>query len=526
MCGTSYWCYRVCTEFFVKCHTVILSSTRLLSWLLAVVATVFLFWLSSTFGAFWWNPEVDTSNYWHLSDAFLHGQLSFLVEPSAELLALEDPYSLGERGTMPFIWDTSLYNGRYYLYFGPIPALLFYIPHKMLFGFYPDDDFAIATFSILTSVLLFVACRLVSTRLTQVRAPSLGAFWFLYIAFATSLSLQLGGAMYVVAATSAMFFQVLALISLLMVMTTTKSKAGWAAVMGVATICAIGSRPTHLVLVPVVLLALVLMGLRGSGRRASMRSCMAFMTPVALGGVALAAYNYLRFEDFTEFGLSYQLGVADLRKYALCSIQGVWEQPKLLAVQAWYLLLQYPTLLSEYPYLSFLRIAPEQLPVSIEGYLGADPVTGLFAFSPLLAPGLLATAVYWRRLTGPTRLVFGACLLIGAIGLVYLHTCFFAAARYLFEVVSALMIVTLPMLWVACSQARSLVGRWIWRCITVVGLVIGIAMGALGTLDGHFQKVSYTAPVLQAGEMMVRERLGLVPEPIIRYQDPSEQIIQ
>jgi hypothetical protein len=51
-------------------------------------------------------------------------------------------------------------------------------------------------------------------------------------------------------------------------------------------------------------------------------------------------------------------------------------------------------------------------------------------------------------------------------------------------------------------------------------------MGALGTLDGHFQKVSYTAPVLQAGEMMLRERLGLVPEPIIRYQDPSEQIIQ
>jgi hypothetical protein len=296
--------------------------------------------------------------------------------------------------------------------------------------------------------------------------------------------------------------------------------------MGLATIGAVGSRPTHLVLVPVVILVLLLAALRESGGRATLRSCVAFIIPVALGGVSFGAYNYLRFENFAEFGLSYQLGVADLRQYALCSMQGVWAQPTVLAVQAWYLLFQYPTWLGEYPYLSFERVAPDQLPVSVEGYLGADPVTGLFAFSPLLAPGLIATVFYWRRVPGTARLFFSACLLISAVLLCYLHTCFFAAARYLFEVVSALMIVTLPMLWVAWSQAQSSVARWIWRCITVAGLVVGIVMGVLGALDGHFKKDFYTAPVMQAGEIMLRERLGMAPEPIIRYPTPSEQIIQ
>lgn len=507
----------------MKCRTVVLTSIRSLSFLLAIAATIFLFWLSSTFGAFWWNPEVDTSTYWHLSDAFLSGQLSFLFEPSAELLALENPYSLAERGNMPFVWDASLYKGRYYLYFGPIPALLFYIPHKLLLGFYPDDDFIIVTFSLLTSVLLFVACRLVSTRLTKVQAPGLGAFWFLYIAFASSLSLQLGGGMYVVAATSAMFFQVLALISLLMVMTASKGRGVWAGVMGVSTICAIGSRPTHLVLVPVVMLVLLLFRERGAGHKVTLGSWIAFMTPVALGGVALAAYNYLRFGDVTEFGLSYQLGIADLREHALCSVRGVLEQPQVLAVQAWYLLFQYPTFVSEYPYLSFASIPPVQLQVFAEGYLGIDPVTGLFAFSPLIVPGLLATVVYWNRLAKPARLFFTACLLTGGILLCYVHTCFFAAARYLFEVVSVLMIVTLPMLWVAWSHARGRVARWGWRCVALVGLVVGIVIGALGTLDGHFAKASYTLPVVQSAEVTLRERLGLSPESIIQYTGPIDQ---
>ena len=501
----------------------IFKSIRALLWLFAIAATVFLFWLSSTFGAFWWNTEVEVSNYWRLSDAFLRGQFHLPVEPSAELLAVTNPYSGSERHNAPFIWDASLYKERYYLYFGPIPALLLYIPHKLLFGFYPDDDFAIAIFSFMAVVLLFVACRLVSTRLTREQAPGPGALWFLYVAFASSLSLQLGGGMYVVAATSGMLFQLLALISLVMCMTAHKRKMGWAALAGLAGICAIGSRPTHLVLVPIVGLFLLVTGLRGAGRRVAIRSCLTFMAPVVLGGIALASYNYLRFGDVAEFGLSYQLGVADLTQRALCSAQGVLEQPQLLAVQAWYLLFQYPTFSSEYPYLSFANTASDKLPVSVDGYLGADPVTGLFAFSPLLLPGLLATVMYWRRLTGDARLFFSACLLMGAILLCYVHTCLFAAARYLFEIVSVLMIVTLPMLWVACSEAQHRVARWLWRGCAIVGLVSGILIGVLGSLDGHFGKGFYTAPVVQAAEIKVREFLGLSKEPLIQSATPWEQ---
>ena len=58
-------------------------------------------------------------------------RLQLLPDPA--LLALTDPYDPLLRMDLPFLSDASLYGGRYYLYFGPVPALLvlvvkFFIP--------------------------------------------------------------------------------------------------------------------------------------------------------------------------------------------------------------------------------------------------------------------------------------------------------------------------------------------------------------------------------------------------------------
>lgn len=489
---------------------------RLLWWLPALAGTVMLFWISSAIFTVWAPFEVQVINYASLSEAFLGHQLHLPIEPDDQVLSLENPYSPVERKDRGYLWDASLYNGKYYLYFGPVPALLFYIPYKKLLGMYPNDYVTIMVFSLIASALLFVACRLVSARLTRVHAPGPGVLWFLYVTFASSLPLQLGGGIYVVAATSGMVFQIVSLISLLMAMTAKRGTMVWSAVAGLATLCAIGSRPTHMVLAAVITVILLLMAIQREQRRRSIGRCVAFTIPIFFGCIALAVYNYLRFNDFTEFGLSYQLGVADFTQQALCSVRGMLEQPKLLAIQSWYLLLQYPKFSRSYPYLYFENVPHKDLPISVDGYLGTDPVTGLFAFSPLLIPGLLATVVYWRRLTGDARLFLTTCLVIGSVSLAYVHTCFFAAARYLFEIVSVLTIVCLPMLWIACSQANRRSARWMWRGVTLAGLIAGILMGALGTLDGHFHKGFYTAAELQPYELELRERLGLSPEPFIQ----------
>ena len=62
--------------------------------------------------------------YWMLSQAFQQGQTHLLVEPNPELLKLENPYDYRQRKGIEYLWDVSLYNGKYYLYWGPVPAVL------------------------------------------------------------------------------------------------------------------------------------------------------------------------------------------------------------------------------------------------------------------------------------------------------------------------------------------------------------------------------------------------------------------
>jgi hypothetical protein len=157
-------------------------------------------------------------------------------------------------------------------------------------------------------------------------------------------------------------------------------------------------------------------------------------------------------------------------------------------VQAWYLLLQPPYLVAEFPYLSFKRFPPRDLIDPELTYLGADAVTGLFAVSPLLIPGIIATLIYWRAFPKPAQLFFGTCLAIGICILAYLHTCIFAAARYLFEAISVLSVVSLPSLWFACGFSGRAWVRWFWRSVVAIGLAIGVTIGLAGVLDGHFNK--------------------------------------
>src|SRR3990172_4889103 len=63
----------------------------------------------------------NKQNYYNmLSDAFLSGRLSLLLEPRKELLDLPDPYDPSLNAQFK-LHDVSLYNGKYYLPSGPTP---------------------------------------------------------------------------------------------------------------------------------------------------------------------------------------------------------------------------------------------------------------------------------------------------------------------------------------------------------------------------------------------------------------------
>ncbi len=96
--------------------------------------------------------------YYHLTEAFLHGQLHLLEEPVRELREMENPFDpVGNRSLR--LHDASYYEGRYYVYFGPAPVLSVYLPWRILTGCDLPDRWAGAFFlsgAFIMLVLLFL----------------------------------------------------------------------------------------------------------------------------------------------------------------------------------------------------------------------------------------------------------------------------------------------------------------------------------------------------------------------------------
>ena len=94
------------------------------------------------------NWRGQTSEYYQLlTDAFLAGQTSLLVQPPAQLLALPDPYDPRANAYLR-LHDASLYHGKYYLYFGPTPAIVLFLPYKVLTGSHLPSRIAVALFCV------------------------------------------------------------------------------------------------------------------------------------------------------------------------------------------------------------------------------------------------------------------------------------------------------------------------------------------------------------------------------------------
>ena len=88
--------------------------------------------------------EVDTwkahAEYEYLADALISGQVYLEETPPKFLSEMENPYDSGLRLQYvqntgeDFIIDFAYYNGYYYCYFGIVPALVFFVPYKVLAG--------------------------------------------------------------------------------------------------------------------------------------------------------------------------------------------------------------------------------------------------------------------------------------------------------------------------------------------------------------------------------------------------------
>jgi len=107
---------------------------------------------------------VDPALYERQAAAFAHGQIALLEQPVPALLARSDPYEPQWPWNRDILFDTILYRGRYYLYWGALPALLL-VPFELLPAsmHVPVKDSSVALafsiFLVLTNVVLLKYLR-------------------------------------------------------------------------------------------------------------------------------------------------------------------------------------------------------------------------------------------------------------------------------------------------------------------------------------------------------------------------------
>jgi hypothetical protein len=237
--------------------------------------------------------------YNYLADALLHDQLSLRLLP-------------------PVTHDLSVFQGRYYMYWPPMPAILL-LPFVALFGVqFSDILFTIALGALnvgLVALLLRYAARYRVVRLSRVQR----ALLVLFFAFGTvHLTLAPHGRIWFTGQLVGFMFVALAYLAAI-------GLRGWPAftLTGVALACALLTR-NHLVLAGLWPACYLLYRHRSAGWPRLLGYLLAAAAPVALGVALYGAYNWMRFGSAFDNGLAYhrmdQIFVENYRRYGPFSL--------------------------------------------------------------------------------------------------------------------------------------------------------------------------------------------------------------
>ncbi len=266
---------------------------RLAAIFAAWIVGIFLFWEVQSAGADIKFHKGDLPGYYnYLAQGLTAGHLYVPVQPSPELLAKPNPWDPAIDNSLK-MWDMALYNRRYYLYHGIGPALLAFVPYRLITGYDLPENFANWLFAF-AGYLFSLGTLLCLMKLAKLNpAPWKAFFAFLALGLCTNLPFLLSRTWVYEIAIAGGYFCVSAGLFFLV--------RGWNIPAGFFLGMAVACRP-HLGLIG-ALAAVMLVGQR--------RRVIGFLAPFALVGLGLCVYNYERFENPLQFGNKYILGNAD-----------------------------------------------------------------------------------------------------------------------------------------------------------------------------------------------------------------------
>jgi hypothetical protein len=425
-----------------------------------LAVAVFYLWTASEGRPFPLGSPQD-GHYNLMARALQKGRLSLDVPPRPELLELVDPYDPAKNA--PYrLHDATLYHGRYYLYYGIAPALVAFLPLRLV-GLDLPEALAAALFAILA----FAAGALLLARLARACVPGVRpmplAVAIAVLGLANGMPFLLRGpSVYEVAISAGAFFLMASALAFATAADGGRVRYGRLALGGLSAGLAVASRPNHLFAAP-LLLGIGYVAVRGWPMNRA-RALGSSLLPLAGCLLAIAAYNAARFSNPFEFGTRYQL--SGNHPHGL-----LWLDPRSILPGLYFDFLAPPSLRLSFPFVFLERRYPGTLP---PGYFGPELIAGVLFLAPFLLLLLAARPLL--------RLVRAECggrgprvvVLLIAIGLANpLVTSFLIGAanqRYLADFVGFLVVPAL-VLWLVAR------GRWPRRAGArrLLGAAVGVS---------------------------------------------------
>lgn len=384
--------------------------------LVLIVAIAAGFWPLSKLDPWCDRKTEETVQYQMLAEALTRGEVHIAEETDPKMLNLENPYDSTARGSLGR-WDTAYYEGKYYVYFGIAPALLYYLPYYIATGE-----------PMTTSTAVYISCVLAAAA-TLFALYQLARRWFKNTPFGVYLIVSLiciigGGIIFTVkrpdfyplpiitAAMFAMFGLGLWLSAVRVYNNGEKTLSPAKLFFGSLLMAAVAaSRPqilfTSLFAIPIfwneVFKDRLLFSKNG------LKNTVAVCLPYLIIGALVMWYNYARFGSPFDFGANYNLTSNDMTKRGF-----VFGR---IGLGLFTYLLQIPQIKATFPFLNIISVeSAYQGLTQSEKFFG-----GVMATEPLLWAGVIG--IFSKKLFKDKRLYAFTCLSFAiSIALVILDT--------------------------------------------------------------------------------------------------------
>lgn len=462
----------------------------LLPLLLGVLA-VYAIWSSAGRFRHW---PVYSTLFDLLAEGFRRGQLYLPVTPAPELLAAANPYD--RANGRYWITDATLHDGKWYLYWGPLPSLLQALTKSAL-GIYDliGDQYLVLAFSLLSTgfgALLIEDLRLRMFR----RVPRwVSVLCILALAFVNPVPYLVSTAgQYQAAIAGAQTFLVAgmwcAFRSVQGTLTPARSRR-WLLLAGAAFGAALSCRiSVALAAALVAVLAASVAGWsRGWKAVWANAACVALAPSVSVA--LLLLYNHARFGRWLDFGMKEQVSYFEFKLSARYLLTNLYAYT--LAPFEWS---------CRFPFaLQSMAHGPKSVPPWVPraaDYILPEPFSGFLASAPLtwLCPvPLLVAARQLRQLRREAWRNYAFCALsfalLGSVSGALVLFVYSATMRYLGDFIYGVTLLGVLGAFSWIASRRSALGQHLASGATALlcaaSITLGLLLGYLGYND-HFPR--------------------------------------